>query len=294
MKQNKISRNFWIGLSTVIALFLFYFGFNFLKGRNVFDTTEDYYVRLTNTGGLSRSATVTINGYTVGRVKDLQFDYDNMDSSVAALSLERTLKIPKGTTSFVQTNPFGGASLVLDVVKSNEFYAPGDTIPSKVKPGLMQEIEEVIAPGIARSLHSLDSLIATVNTVVADPNITTTLTEFSASAKNIRNTSAQLNAYMAGKVPSILNNIDSASFAVNHIASSVPTQELEQAILEFKAVVSNLQKVSSQLNGSDSSLGLMLNDPQLYRQLQATVSSADSLLTDIKKNPKRYLKISVF
>lgn len=158
----------------------------------------------------------------------------------------------------------------------------------------MQEIEEVIAPGIARSLHSLDSLIATVNTVVADPNITTTLTEFSASAKNIRNTSAQLNAYMAGKVPSILNNIDSASFAVNHIASSVPTQELEQAILEFKAVVSNLQKVSSQLNGSDSSLGLMLNDPQLYRQLQATVSSADSLLTDIKKNPKRYLKISVF
>ena len=294
MNQNKISRNFWIGLTTVIALFLFYFGFNFLKGKNIFDKTEDYYVRLADTGGLSRSAAVVINGYTVGKVNDLKFDYDKMESSVASLSLDRTLRLPKGTTSFVQTNPFGGAVLILEVGESSEYFAPGDTIPSRVKPGLMAEIEEVIAPKIAESLSSLDSLIATVNAVVADPNIKTTLQEFTASATNIRNTSAQLNRYMAGKVPSILDNIDSTSVAVHHIASSVPTAELEQAILEFKSVVANLQKVSGQLNGKDNSLGLLLNDQQLYEQLQSTVSSADSLLTDIKKNPKRYLNISVF
>ena len=294
MNQNKISRNFWIGLATVIALFLFYFGFNFLKGRNIFDQSDEYFVRLADTGGLSRSAAVIINGYTVGKVKELKFDYERMDYSVASLSLDETLKLPKGSSSFVQTNPFGGAVLVINVGNSSDYFAPGDTIPSEVKPGLMQEIEEVIAPKIAKSLSSLDSLIATVNAVVADPNITTTLSEFSASAANIRATSAQLNAYMAGKVPAILDNVDSATMAVNHIASSVPTAELEQAILEFKAVVENLRKVSGQLNGNDNSLGLLLNDQELYEQLQSTVSSADSLLTDIKKNPKRYLKISVF
>lgn len=294
MKQNRTSRNFWIGLTTVVALFLFYFGFNFLKGRNIFDDTEEYYVRLSDTGGLSRSAPVIINGYSVGKVKDLKFDFNHMESSAASISLDHELKLPKGTVSYVEMNPLGGAVLVLEVGKSGEYYAPGDTIESRVKPGLIQELEEVIAPKIARSLNSLDSLIATVNAVVADPNITATLSEFSASAANIRNTSAQLNSYMAGKVPSILNNIDSATYAVNHIAKSVPTAELEQAILDFKGVVANLQKVSTRLNGVDSSIGLLLNDPVLYRQLQATVSSADSLLTDIKKNPKRYLKISVF
>ena len=294
MKQNKISRNFWIGLATVIALFLFYFGFNFLKGRNIFDSSELYYVRLADTGGLSRSAAVNLNGYTVGKVKDLKFDYENMDSSVASLALEKDLRVPKGSIMYVQSNPLGGAVLILQVSDSKESYAPGDTIESVVKPGLMQSIEEEIAPRIATTLKSLDSLIASVNAVVEDPNITLTLREFSASAANIRQTSAGLNALMASKVPNILQNVDSATLNVNRIASSVPAEELEQAVLEFKSVVANLQKVSAQLNAKDNSLGLLLNDPELYRQLQTTVSSADSLLTDIKANPKRYLNISVF
>lgn len=297
MKDKKISRNFWIGLTTVIALFLFYFGFNFLKGRNVFESTEEYFVPLSDTGGLSRSSSVLINGYTVGKVKDLKFDYENMYSSVAILAVSRDLNLPLGTTAYVKTNPFGGAAMILEVPEVNTgdyYFTPGDTIPSRIRPDLMKEIEEEIAPQVSRSLASLDSLIATVKSVVSDPNITSTISEISLSAANIRNTSAQLNAYMSKKMPTILNNIDSTSIAVKQISNSVPADELESAVLEFKAVVANLRKVSDQVNGKDSSVGLLLNDPELYRQLQSTVSSADSLITDIKNHPKRYLKISIF
>ena len=294
MKQSKISRNFWIGLATAIALFLFYFGFNFLKGRNVFDSTREYYVRLADTGGLSRSAPVVINGYTVGKVKDLLFDYGRMESSLASLSLDKELKVPKGTVAFVQTNPFGGASLILEVAKSSDYLAPGDTIPSRLNSGLLETIEKEIAPKISETLGSLDSLIAQVNAVVADPNLKATLSEFSASAANIRQTSARLNRLMASKVPSILDNVDSATLTVKNIAASVPAGELEQTIRDFKSVVDNLRKVSEDLGGTDGSLGLLLNDPDLYRRLQAAVASADSLLADIKQNPKRYLNISVF
>lgn len=296
MKQNisDSSKAFKIGGITIITVVLFYFGINFLKGKNVFDRSKTYYIVLNDTHGLGRTSSVTLNGYRVGHVSDIRFDYDSMSKSVASIALDRDLKLPKGSTASVYANPFGGAQLRLTVGSDDGTIQPGDTIRSIDAAGLLDKFENEIVPSITKMTASMDTLLANLNAVVTDPNIPEAISEINASARNIRQTSYRLNTLMQQKLPSIIDNIDETTVSLREASGAVQASDIEAAVNDFKLVVANLQKAASQLEGTDGTLGLLLNDPVMYQQLQRTIASADSLIVDIKENPKRYLKISIF
>lgn len=296
MKQNisDSSKAFKIGGITIITVVLFYFGVNFLKGKNVFDRSKTYYIVLNETHGLGRTSSVTLNGYRVGNVSDIRFDYDSMSKSVATIALDRDLKLPKGSTASVYANPFGGAQLRLTVGSDDGTIQPGDTIRSIDAAGLLDKFENEIVPSITKMTASMDTLLANLNAVVTDPNIPEAISEINTSARNIRQTSYRLNTLMQQKMPSIIDNIDETTVSLREVSGAVQASDIEAAVNDFKLVVANLQKAALQLEGTDGTLGLLLNDPVMYQQLQRTIASADSLIVDIKENPKRYLKISIF
>ena len=296
MKQNisDSAKAFKIGIITIITVVLFYFGVNFLKGKNVFDRSKTYYIVLNETHGLGRTSSVTLNGYRVGNVSDIRFDYNSMSKSVATIALERDLELPKGSTAEVYANPFGGAQVKLTVGTEEGTIQPGDTIRSVDTADLLDKVENEIVPSITKMVASMDTLLANLNAVVTDPNIPEAISEINASARNIRQTSYRLNTLMQQKLPSIMDNIDETSVSLREASGAVQASDIEAAVNDFKLVVANLQKAASQLEGTDGTLGLLLNDPVMYQQLQRTIASADSLIVDIKANPKRYLKISIF
>lgn len=296
MKQNisDSAKAFKIGIITIITVVLFYFGVNFLKGKNVFDRSKTYYIVLNETHGLGRTSSVTLNGYRVGNVSDIRFDYNSMSKSVATIALERDLALPKGSTAEVYANPFGGAQVKLTVGTGEGTIQPGDTIRSVDNADLLDKVENEIVPSITKMVASMDTLLANLNAVVTDPNIPEAISEINASARNIRQTSYRLNTLMQQKLPSIMDNIDETSVSLREASGAVQASDIEAAVNDFKLVVANLQKAASQLEGTDGTLGLLLNDPVMYQQLQRTIASADSLIVDIKENPKRYLKISIF
>lgn len=293
-KNNTRSRAFRIGIITVITAVLFFFGINYLKGKNVFDRTETYYVILDDTQGLGRSSIVTLNGYRVGNVSDIRFDYGSMSRSIAVLALDRELKLPRGSAAAVHANPFGGAQLRMTLGTESGTIQPGDTIRVINTVSLMDKLEDEIVPSLTQMIASMDTLLANIDKVVSDPNIPSAISEINSSARNIRQTSQRLNALMQNKLPQIVDNIDQTTLSLRNASGAVQASDIETAINDFKAVVERLQAAAGQLEGKDGTLGLLLNDPNMYRQLQRTIESADSLIVDIKQNPKRYLNISIF
>ncbi len=293
-KNSNSSQVFKIGLVTIITAGLFFFGINYLKGKNIFSRSHTYYVTLNDTNGLGRSSSVTLNGYRVGHVSDIQFDYSGMSKSIATLSLDRNLKLPIDTSAEVYVNPFGGAQLKLKVGNSQSMLQSGDTIQSLNTIGLLSRLESEIVPNISVMIANMDTLISKLNTIVSDPTIPETLTEINTSAQNIRQASHQLNNLMRHKLPTIVDNIDATTQSLHNVAGAIQASDIEGTIQDFKLVVTNLQKATAELDQTNGTLGRLLNDSTMYFQLQRTIESADSLMTDIKKNPKRYVKISIF
>lgn len=296
VKQHN-SQAFKIGLATLISLFLLYFGINFLKGSKIFEKTASYYMVFPNSGGLEPTSQVVINGYRVGKVSKINFDYSHLGDIIVELSVNRNLKLPKGTKGVITNNIMGGSSIMLTIPtdRTTGLLQPGDTIPHTPSAAdLFAQVQDKIVPNIAQVTAELDTLLDGLNRIVHAPQIPLTMEAINSSAQSLQTTTAQLNALMNNKVPTIVDNIQVSSKAISETSERINRVEFESILQDFTNVVAELKKFSSKLNAQDNSMGLLLNDPVLYEQLTRASRSADSLLIDIRTNPKRYVHFSVF
>ncbi len=302
----KHSKEFSIGLSVIIALVVLFFGIEFLKGKNIFKAANYYYATYTNVAGLSQSAPVNLNGFKVGLVREIEYEYDNLGHVKVEMSLNKELRLPKGTKAVLVTDMLGTASIELRLGPDKTTHEIGDELIGEQSSGLMNAVTDNILPAVGDIMPKIDTLITSLNTLVNDPALRISMGHLQAAMANIEASSARLSEVMntmpalAGDARTVMGNVKELTVSLNNIAGDLNTVSGEIKEIPLTATMNNiyqtsesLKKLIGQLNSPDSSLGLLLNDPTLYRNLTGASASLDSLLIDVKKNPKRYISIKL-
>lgn len=297
-----------IGGCVIITLAILFFGIDYLKGINIFKAANYYYVSYTNVAGLAQSAPVTVNGFKVGLVRDIQYEYDNPGHVKVELSLDKQLKVPSGSKAVLTTDMLGTSTIVLEMANNKDFHSVGDKLVGVNAVGLMDNLSGEMLPKVIDVIPKVDSLLVSVNNIVGNPAITAAINRLDNIMANIETATNSLATTMnavapaSRQLPAVVNNIDklSASLAaasadLADVAANVKTMPIDSTMKNINNITDNLAQITRQLNSKDSSLGLLLYDPNLYYNINNTAAHLDSIMIDLKKQPKRYIpSIKIF
>lgn len=298
-----LNKNSIIAIVVIISIGLLYWGINYLKGINLFKPANFYYVKFEQVDGLNVSAPVTINGFKVGLVKEIDYDYSANQISVM-LSLNKDLRIPVGSTVSLGSDLLGTAQLSIQLSKAKDYYDVGSVLESRNETGLMGKVESDVMPQLIAVLPKIDSILTNVNAILANPAINKSVTRLDGITQELEKSSVQLSGLMTqlGKnapgivsdVNGITSNLNSASSNLNQLSGTMAKMPLDSTVENLNKTLANMQVLTQKLNDNKSTLGLLMNDKKLYDNATSTVASLDSLLTDLKRNPKKYVTIKVF
>lgn len=286
-----------IALVAIVGIVVLFFGMQFLKGLTMFSSDNNYYARFPDVSGLSASSPVYANGYRVGVVEGITYDYSDPNNIVAVIGLDSKLNLPKGTTAEISSDLLGNVKLELKLGPNPvDFIAKGDTILGGTQQGFMSKAGNML-PQVEKMLPKLDSILASLNTLLADPALSNSLHNIDAITSNLTTTTRELNQLSASlnhQVPQMLTKADGVLTNTEGLTSKLNTLDFASTMQKVDATMQNIEQVSARLNSDEGTLGLLMRDPGLYHQMNATMQSADSLLIDLRQHPKRYVHFSVF
>lgn len=294
------SKEFIIGICVIISVAILIFGIEYLKGINMLSPANFYYVSCDNVSGLTVSAPVQIDGFKVGQVREIEYDYDRPGKIKVLLAVNKKLRVPTDSYADMSSTLMGGAFINLHVGTSKDFLAVGSDIPVHPAKDLMSSISDDVMPAVNSILPKVDSLLYNLNLVVTDPALTASIHRLDAITANLESTARNLNAATGKDVPAVLGNtrrltwkLDSVSSNLMALSAELNRLPLAQTIDNVNDISGNLAVFSKQLNNPNSTLGLLTTDPELYNRLNRVSADIDSLIVDIKKNPKRYISIKL-
>lgn len=294
------TREILIGLILVISLAILFVGIDFLKGMNVFKSTNLYYVSFTDVAGLTEAAPVTLNGMKVGQVTGLKYDYDNPGHVLVEVNLDTKIKLTKGTKLLLSTGLLGTSGLAIEMAPGNAYYEEGSQLEGQKQGDMLTEITTDVIPQIVEILPRLNSILANVDSLTSNPALMQAVVRLDAISKNLEVMTSNL-AASSRKIDPVIGNADELTRNLAAISEDLKTLSAELKSLPIsktmnnvESVTSNLNQLTTKINGKDSSLGLLLNDRGLYDHIDSTVCSLDSILIDLKAHPKRYVQFKLF
>lgn len=283
-----------IGLTGIVALVLLFLGINFLKGMSLFSSQNTYYILFTNAKGLNKSSTVFADGYNVGIVSDIHYDYAHPGQVVVEIATDKSLRIPRGSSAMLDEAMLGGCTLnMLLTTNLTDSYHPGDTIIGTESNGLMSKAAEMI-PQLEQVVSKVDTLIASLNRLAADPNLPQILQNAELVTENLNKSSIQLNHLLSKDIPEMTKTFNTAGENVYILTDKLTKIDLQATMDSVNNITASVHSMIEQMQSPEGTLGLFMKDRALYDNLNSTVQSADSLVTDLKANPKRYVHFSVF
>lgn len=296
------SKEIKIGFAVLVALVILFFGINYLKGINLFKADNYYYVSYTNVAGLTQSSPVTVNGYKVGVVREINYEYDNPGHVLVELSLDKKLRIPQGTEAVIVPDLMGTPKVELRMSNSTNYHVIGDKLAGVLSESLMDKVATEVMPTVMTVATDVDSLVRAVTTIAASPALLSAVDRLDAVMANLEASTVKLNAAMAS-VPAIAGNANSVmadakviaanlnevSKTLSALSAQLKNVPLDSTMNNIHAITKNLTQATEMLNSTNSSLGLLLNDPSLYNNLNSSSAHLDSILIDVKKQPKRYI-----
>lgn len=295
-----VKKEFVIGLSVIVAIVVLFFGIDYLKGINIFNPANFYYINCKNVQGLEISAPVSINGFKVGQVRELSYDYENPGEVKVLLAVNKQLHIPTDSYAVLSSTLMGGGFVDIKMGDSKTMLPVGSVIEVKNVPSLMEALSDNVMPAVNTILPRIDSLLYNLNTLVADPALAQSINRLDGITGNLLATSGGLNTTMNKDVPLVMRNVHSITYQVDSICGnlgalsySLKQLPLATTVDNVNQVTDNLIRFSDQLNNQTSTLGKLTNDPELYNRLNRVAADVDSLIVDIKKNPKRYISIKL-
>ena len=296
------NKNVKIALTVLVGLVLLYWGINYLKGINLLTPSNYYFTELESVDGLLEAAPVTVNGFQVGQVREIKYDY-NKNKITVQLALEPNMKVPEGSTLNMVTGLLGSASMVLNL-GDGQAMKSGSYIPTTDIPGLMDHVNDNVMPMVNNILPKVDSIMGNVNGLTSDPAIAIALSRLDGITRQLQASAVQLTQLMSSlnrSVPGVMSNVNGitttltgATGNITDFSASLKQMPLDSTINALNATLANLQALSAQLNDKNSSLGKVISDRELYDNANHAIASLDSLLIDIKANPKRYINVKVF
>lgn len=311
----KISKEVKTGMLVLITIAIFIFGFNFLKGKNIFSSRDIYYAVYSNSSGIVEANPVQVNGFKVGRVKTIEL-LDTTGRLLVTMAIsDENFKIPKGTVAKIVSPEFlGGKAIELILGKSNEYFKDGDTLISQIDLSLQESVNATIRPlkdKAEKLIGSIDSILTGMQSVF-DKNTRSNLNKSFESIKNalqtFDRTVMRLDTMVASesdKISNVFSQIESltATLASNNdkissaiknfsaISDSLAKANLSRTIENANSALLSVSKVMEKINKGEGSIGLLVNDEKLYKNLTSASGSLDSLLQDIEAHPKRYFSV---
>jgi phospholipid/cholesterol/gamma-HCH transport system substrate-binding protein len=307
----KVSNETKVGALAAVSITLLILGFNFLKGKNLLSKANtEIYAVFQKVDGLNIANPVTINGLQIGKVYELHELNRNLDGIVVTINLIKDIDIPKNSFASVSSDLLGAAAVTITKGDSKDFMKNGDTLLTQNTPGFLDGIKASLNPALGSvngAVQSLDSLLKVVGSYF-DP---ATKNNFHAIIGNLTKSSVELQKLLDaqtgtlakalvnvdvftanlaknnGKIDTTLNNLSKASGKFANIKIDETLSSLQNAVNELKSVV-------AKANSKDGSIGLLLNDPKLYKNLESTTYKLNILLDDFRAHPRRYVNVSVF
>lgn len=286
-----------IALVAIMGVIILFFGMNFLKGLNVFSSTDDYYIEFKDISGLSTSSPIYADGFKVGTVKDVIYDYSGDHPTRVLVGLDKAMRIPAGSTAEIESDFMGNIKVNLLLANNpRERVMPGSTIKGNVNGGALGKAADMI-PTIEKMLPKLDSILGSLNALLADPALAQSLHNVQTITGNLTTSTAELNTLMRTLnkgVPTLMTKANGVLDNTTTLTSNLAALDLASTKQQIDQTLSNVNEITNKMNSKDGTVGMLLNDPGLYHRLNSTVSHADSLMIDLKQHPKRYVHFSVF
>lgn len=295
-----VSKEFVIGISAIIACLILFFGIDYLKGINLFNPSNFYYIECEDVSGLDMSAPVNLNGYKVGQVREIKYDYSNPGKVKVVLAVNDKLRLPEGSYAQMASTLLSGAFVELHLGPGPKNIESGSQIPVHEGSDLMAALSNEVMPAVNRILPRVDSLLLNLNTLVSDPALAQSIRRLDGITGNVLGVTQGLNNTVSRDVPLVMGNarrittkIDSVCYNLMALSANLQQLPLAETMDNVNQITDNLNRFSQQLNNQNSTLGLLTNDPELYNRLNRVSADIDSLIVDIKKNPKRYISIKL-
>jgi phospholipid/cholesterol/gamma-HCH transport system substrate-binding protein len=286
-----------IALTTIAGIVVLFYGLQFLKGLSIFSSDEAYYVAFDDVSGLSPSSPVYANGYKVGVVRDIVYDYHPQGKIVAVVNLDKQMRLPRGSHAEIASDLLG--NIKVNLILSDDpinMVAKGDTIPGGTQSGVMSKVGDML-PAIEAIVPKLDSIMSNLNQLLADPALRNILHHVEGMTGNLESTSRDLKSLSASlnrDVPGLLNKADGVLDNTQQLTANLSAVDIAAMVAKVNQTLANVEQMTNKLNSNEGTLGLLMRDATLYERLNATVADADSLLIDLKAHPKRYVHFSVF
>lgn len=286
-----------IALVAILAIVVLFFGMHFLKGMTLFSSNECYYIRFNDISGLSSSSPVYANGYRVGVVQHIDYDYSKPDCIIASVDLDPKLQLHEGTYAEVVSDFIGNVKLELHLGPvTNHLLAKGDTIEGSQELGLMAKAAAIM-PQVEQMMPKLDSILVSLQSLVADPALTGTVHNAEQLTAGLNTAARQLNQLMAQlnrELPQMVSKAEGVLDNTQTLTGNLSQLDLQATMQRVDQTLANVQQLTAALNSPHGTVGMMLNDARLYENITATMRDVDSLLVDFKQNPRRYINVSVF
>ncbi len=297
----KISKELKTGLIALIALAMFIWGFSYLKGEKLFDSSNYFYAEYDNIQGLESSSFVTINGLKVGNIDKIYFHPNNPGKLVVRFSVDNTIKFSKNSLAQIYSPDFiSGKAIKIVPDYEGAAIVTGDTLKSSIEPGILGVLNDRMAPlqsKIESFFTSADSVFRGLQPILEDGgDLKKSLAGLNTTLQTFNTTGKSLNTMLGedGKIDSILTNMTIASANLNSISDSLKNANLKQMIAKLESTVESFNSVLTKIDNGEGTLGKLMKDDGLYQNLEGATKEMEELLREMKLNPKRFVHFSLF
>ena len=293
----KFTKEIKIALVSIFGIVVLFFGLQFLKGLSVFSSDNAMYVAFSDATGLAVSSPVYANGYRVGVVKALDYDYDPHGKIIAEIGLNKQMRVPVGSRAELASDLLG--NIKINLVLSDDpihMIGVGDTISGDMEQGIMSKVGEMM-PVIMDIAPKLDSIMSSLNLLLSDPALRNTLHNVEGMTDNLNATSRDLRTLSASlnrEMPAMMQKANGVLDNTQQLTGNLATIDVASMMAGVNQTLANVNEMTRKLNSTEGTLGLLMRDPTLYNNMAATMASADSLMVDLKAHPKRYVHFSIF
>lgn len=280
------------------------YGYSFLKGSNLFSNERTFYVSYDNVAGLAVSAPVTINGFAIGQVKNIDFE-GKTGNLLVTFTINKDFEFSKNSMVRIYSTSFigGNALAIIPEIDPNNIAEDGDILKGEIEKGMLDTVKKALRPletRIYQTMSGLDTLLYNFNYILNDStkkDLIKAVASLNKTLTNFEGVSGDLNSLLKENKPKLDSTFTYLETTTGNLAKF--TDSLSQ--IDIKAMATNLEgtlasfdAIMKKIDNGEGSIGKLVNDEQLYKNLEAASKELEELLRDLKENPKRYVHISVF
>tara|TARA_A100001037_G_scaffold185116_1_gene165839 strand:- start:7 stop:945 length:939 start_codon:yes stop_codon:yes gene_type:complete len=301
--MRKLSKEIQIGILVVVSIVGLVWGINYLKGSNLFDNNKRVFAVYQDIGGLQEGSGVMVNGFKVGTVKNIALLTNSNYNLMVELSIEKDIAIPVNSISkIVNEDIMGSKGIALLLGDASEFIEDGDTLVSDIEGSLKDEVNKQVLPLKNKAeelISSIDSVVTVITSVLskdARESLTKSLESLDNTFSTMSKTMTKVNQIVDQndeRISSIVKNLEANNDEITNILTNFSNLSDEIAKSNVNNLLASLGEVSKKINDAEGSLGMFINDKDLYINLEKSSKELEALIKDIKLNPKRYVGFSV-